>query len=166
MVRAATLQNLIVRDLTNPCARVDAINAVSLFIAVIANLALILHMAGRVRFPVSQMVVVAGWYISSFLLLGAVAAAPSQLPLPAGEARTFSQAYYYACFAAALYFILATMILMTILGVHVGGFSREYKLTMAQRLLMFQTVAFLTYMLAAAAVYMNIDNCDNLKKKN
>ena len=119
-------------------------------------------MAGRVRFRISQAIVVAGWYISSFLLLGAIAAAPSKLPLPATEARTFSQAYYYACFAAVLYFILATMILMTIIGVHVGHYAREYKLTMAQRMLMFQTVAFLGYLLAAAAVYMKIESWEYL----
>lgn len=149
-------------NLIEPYARVDTINAVSLLIAVIANLALILHMAGRVRFPISQAIVVAGWYISSFLLLGAVAASPSQLPLPTTEARTFSQAYYYACFAAVLYFILATMILMTVIGVHVGGYARDYKLTMAQRMLMFQTVAFLGYLLAAAAVYMKIESWEYL----
>ena len=143
-------------------ARVETINAVSLLVAVIANMALILHMAGRVRFSISQAVVVAGWYVSSFLLLGAIAASPSQLPQPPTAARTFSQAYYYACFAAVLYIILATMILVTIAGVHLGHYARGYKLTMAQRMLMFQTVAFLGYLLAAAAVYMKIESWEYL----
>ena len=114
-------------------------------------------MGGRIRFGVGQSVTIIGWYIASLLLIGLVAAAPDHLQLPAGEARTFSQAYYYACFSAALYFILSTMMVVTAYGVYIGKYSKEYKLTMAQRTLMFQTVTFLGYLLAAAAVYARIE---------
>lgn len=137
--------------------RLIAVNAVSLLIAVVANLALILQMVGRIPFGVGHSMTIIGWYLASLLLIGLVAAVPGHLQLPLGETRTFSQAYYYACFSAALYFVLSTMMVVTAYGVYIGNYSKEYKLTIAQRALMFQTVTFLGYLLAAAAVYARIE---------
>lgn len=102
-------------------------------IAVLANLALLGHMFDRLSFAISQLATIIGWYISSFILVGLVAAAPSRLPLPAGENRTFSQAYYYAILSAALYTILASLLVCTSFGVYIGRYSRKYKLSFSQR---------------------------------
>ncbi|KAI9723198.1 MAG: Potassium channel [Chrysothrix sp. TS-e1954] len=136
-----------------------AINAVSLFVAVFANLSLIAHMAGRVSFHVAHPIVTIGWFLASFLLIGLVAAAPHHLD---DQPFTFSQAYYYACMAAGLYFILAILMTLVTWAVYIGKYSKEYKLTMAQRSLMLQTVAFLAYLLAAAAVYSRVENWNYL----
>ena len=141
--------------LVNISLRLYAVNAVSLFVAVFANLALIAHMAGRVSFHIAHPIVTIGWFIASFLLIGLVGAASHHLD---DKPFTFSQAYYYACFAGGLYFVLAVLMTLVTWGVYVGRYSKEYKLTMAQRTLMMQTVAFLGYLLAAAAVYSRIEN--------
>jgi potassium channel subfamily K len=91
------------------------------------------------------------------LLIGLVAAAPAHLPLPTTELSTYSQAYYYACFAGAIYFILSTMLTVTAGGVWIFQFSRGYKLTLSQRSVMLQTTLFLSYLLAAGAVYSRIE---------
>ena len=116
-------------------------------------------MTSRLSFSFAQPTIIVGWYISSFLLIGLVSAAPIHLPL---QNRTFSQAFYYAILAAAVYFIVASMMVVTAFGVYIGRYSRRFKLTMGQRALMFQTVTFLGYLLAAGAVYSRIEGWDFL----
>ncbi|SLM35701.1 Two pore domain potassium channel domain [Lasallia pustulata] len=134
-----------------------AVNGMALVIAVLANLATLAHMFNRLSFTISQSATIGGWYVSSFLLTGLIAAAPSRLPLPAGENRTFSQAYYYAILSAALYSILASLLVVTSFGVYIGRYSRNYKLSFSQRTLMVQAMAFLGYILAAAAVFGRVE---------
>lgn len=121
-----------------------------------------MHILGRLSFSIAQPVTIVGWYISSFLIVGLVAAAPDHLTLPNNESRTFAQAFYYACFAAALNFILATLMSTTAWSVYGRQISREFKLTMAQRTLMLQVITFLGYVLCAAAVYMRIEGWEYL----
>ena len=64
----------------------------SLGIAVVTNLLMLMQMAEKVPYRVAAVVVIIGWWLSSALLLGLVAAAPSKLPLTPGQARTWSQA--------------------------------------------------------------------------
>ena len=131
-----------------------AVNSVSLAVAVCTNLVMLLQLVEMVPYKVAGPVVVAGWYTSSFLLLGVVSAAYSQLPI---ESEAASQAYYYGAMAAVLYFIVASMLAATAFGVFSGKYAKKFKLTTAQRTLMMQTMVFLGYVLAMAAVYTNIE---------
>lgn len=70
---------------------------------------------------------------------------------------TFSQAYYYAIFSGAIYVLLSMMLTVTAWGVWIGRYSSEFKLSLAQRSLMLQTMLFLGYILAAAAVFSRIE---------
>ena len=73
--------------------RLIAINAVSLIVALAANMSLLFNMARRLSFSIAQPVTIVGWYISSFLLIGLLAAAshsPS-MELTAAEDRAFTQ---------------------------------------------------------------------------
>lgn len=148
---------------TKSLERVNAILLITLVIAVIANLALLGHTTHRIRFSLPMVVVtIGGFSICSFLLIRMVALAPKSLQLPSGENRTFSQAYYYAILAAAVYFILASMLIATVTGVDLGRYSREFKLSMAQRTLMIQVMFFLGYLLTAGAVYSRIEKWEYL----
>lgn len=143
-------------------SRVLAVNAVSFVIAIIANMFLLANNFGRIPFKIAQPATIIGWYIASFMLTGLVAAAPSHLPLPPGQARTFSQAYYYAILAAAVYFIVASLLIATASGVWLGQYSSDFKLTFCQKTLMIQVLLFLGYLLSAAAVYAYIEDWDYL----
>lgn len=134
-----------------------AVNALSLGIAVITNFLMLMQMAEKIPYRVAAVFVIIGWWLSSALLLGLVAAAPSKLPLPSGQARTWSQAYYYAIIAAGIYGIIGTMLAITVYGVYRGRYATKFKLTTAQRTLMLQTMFFLGYVLAAAKVYSYIE---------
>jgi potassium channel subfamily K len=71
--------------------------------------------------------------------------------------HAFTQAFYYAIFSAGLYFLIASLMLVTVWGAYRGHYDKEFQLTMSQRTLMLQTISFLVYLLAGAAVYSHIE---------
>ena len=114
-------------------------------------------MARRLRFVIGQPITIIGWYLTSFLLIGLVAATERDLKLPAGDDRALNQAFYYAIMAAALYFIVATLMCFTVYGAWRGYYPKEFELTTSQRTLMLQTIVLLIYLLGGAAVFAHIE---------
>ena len=114
-------------------------------------------MARRLSFSIAQPITIIGWYISSILLIALVAAAAYDLPLPAGEDRALTQAFYYAIISAALYFIIASLMVLTVFGAVRGHYPKEFKLTTSQRTLMLQTILFMGYLLGGAAIWAHIE---------
>jgi len=133
-----------------------AVNGVSLGFALISNFSLLLNMTRRLSFPIAQLITIIGWYLSSFLLVGDLAAVIHIVKVP-GERRALTQAFYYAIFAAALYFIIASLMVFTVYGAWKGHYSKEFKLSMSQRTLMLQTMSFMIYMVGGAGVYAKIE---------
>lgn len=127
-----------------------------------ANLALLFHMGRALSFAVAQPITIVGWYVSSFLLIALVVAAPARLRLPSPPEHGFTQAFYYAIIAAVLYFIVASLLLVTVYGAYRGRYSQEFKLTVSQRTLMLQTISFLCYLLLGALVFSRIEGWDYL----
>ncbi|KAI7555438.1 hypothetical protein KC346_g23673, partial [Hortaea werneckii] len=54
------------------------------------------------------------------------------------------------------------MLSCTAWGVWIGNYSSEFKLSLAQRSLMLQTILFLAYVLAAGGVYARVEGWDFL----
>lgn len=135
-----------------------AVNAVSLVCALIANLALSLNMARRIHFKVAQPIIIIGWYISSVMMLGLLIAFGVLMDRPGNAGRVFSQAYFYGAFAAGLYFIISSLLVVTAYGAFKGHYSREYKLTTSQRSLMLQTIILFIYLLGGSAVYAKVEH--------
>ena len=121
-------------------------------------MSLLLNMARRLSFTIAQPITIVGWYVSSFILMGLVAAATYDLPLPQGEDRALGQAYYYAIMAAALYFIIASLMVFTVFGAIKGHYAKEFQLSMSQRTLMLQTIFYMVYLLGGAAVFARIES--------
>ncbi|KAL9609471.1 MAG: hypothetical protein Q9167_005756 [Letrouitia subvulpina] len=136
--------------------RLIGVNAVSLAFALAANMALLLNMARRVSFAVAQPITIIGWYIASILLIALVVAATYGLKIP-GQNQALTQAFYYAIIAAGIYFIISTLMVATVYGAYAGHYPKEFTLTMSQRTLMLQTISFMFYMLAGAAVYSKVE---------
>ncbi|TAQ87519.1 hypothetical protein B7494_g4172 [Chlorociboria aeruginascens] len=132
------------------------VNAAQLVIALVANLFLLLNMAKRVKFSYSMAITIIGWYISSCALIGLTACASGPLKLEADN-HAFSQAFYYAVFAAGLYCVVASLLVVTVWGAYHGQYAKEFQLTMSQRTLMLQTISFLVYLLSGSAVYSHIE---------
>lgn len=139
-----------------------AINAISLAVALIANLSLLAQMTNKVRFSIAAPITIIGWWLAGLVDLGLVIAAKSRLPLPTDGVATYSQAFYYACFATFLYLVLAIQLTCTAIAIWKYRLGTEFKLTLSQRSLMLQTIMFLGYLLASAAVYAYIEGWDFL----
>lgn len=133
------------------------VNIVSLVVALLANLSLLGQMTNRVRYNISAPITICGWYISGIVDIALVSAASQHLPLPDDPYATYSQAFYYAAFSGGIYFILGMMLSVTAYGIFVGQYSNEYKLSLAQRSLMLQTIFFLAYVLAGGGIYSAIE---------
>lgn len=136
--------------------RLLANNGVSLGLALIANFALLLNMARRLSFSIAQPITIIGWYLSSIFLIADLAGIIHVVKIP-GERRALTQAFYYAVFAAGLYFIIASLMVFTVYGAWKGHYSKEFKLSMSQRTLMLQTISFMIYMIGGAGVYAKIE---------
>ncbi|KAI1337068.1 hypothetical protein F5Y15DRAFT_392254 [Xylariaceae sp. FL0016] len=134
-----------------------AVNGIQLFIAILANIFLLLNMAKRVRFIVAQPVTIVGWYISSICLIALCATAGGPLILKPEINYVWSQAFWYGLFAAVLYFIVASLMVVTVWGAEAGHYDKDFELTMSQRTLMLQTILFLMYLLIGALVFSHIE---------
>ncbi|KAM5350544.1 hypothetical protein ACJ41O_007049 [Fusarium nematophilum] len=141
------------------------INAIQLAMAIVSNVFLLLNMAKRVRFTIAQPITVIGWYISTILLLSlnATAAGPllDGIKFPTSE-LIWSQAFYYGMWAAILYFIDASLMVVTFYGAFFGYYAKDFNLTPSQRTLMLQTIMFLMYLLLGALVFSNIEDWNYL----
>ena len=113
-------------------------------------------MARRLKFSIAQPITIIGWYIASFLLIGDISGIVQFVQKP-HQRRALTQAYYYAIFAAALYFIIASLMVVTVYGAWRKHYSKEFKLNTSQRTLMLQTISFMIYSIGGAAVYAKIE---------
>lgn len=138
------------------------LNGIQLIIAVIANMALLLNMTQRLRFSIAQPVTITGWYISSILLIGLVATAGGPLVLQPEQDYIWSQAWYYGMYSAILYFVVASLMVVTFLGAQTGHYTKDFVLTSSQRTLMLQTIMFLMYLLLGALVFCNVEGWNYL----
>src|SRR5437764_15463262 len=106
--------------LTGFSARLLAVNGISLFFGLAGNVALLLNMARRLPFPVVQPLTITSWYLSSTLLLTLIVIASTMSRLKGPPEHALSQAFYYAIVAGVLYFLIASMMLVTVWGAYRG----------------------------------------------
>ncbi len=115
-------------------------------------------MTSRIKYNISGPITIVGFFFSGVVDIILVAVASQILPLRHGPNEIYSQAFYYACFSGAIYVVLAMMLSVTAWGIWFGHYSKEFKLSLSQRSLMLQTMLFLAYVLASAAVYSEIEH--------
>lgn len=123
--------------------RLLGINGVALAMAVIANTFLMLNMVNKVRFSIAQPITIIGFFISSFILIALVSVANTDefrltVTVP-GAGHALTQGYYFACFAAGIYFIMSSLMVFTVYGAITGKFQKEFEITGSQRTLMMQS---------------------------
>jgi potassium channel subfamily K len=140
-----------------------AINSVSLVFALAANIFLLLNMARRVSFAIAQPITVVGFYTASILLMALVGVASSSIfRIEPRHEHALSQAYYYGMIASGLYFIIASLMLLTIYGAYKGRYPKDFRLSPSQRTLMLQTIGFMFYLLLGALMFSKIEGWDFL----
>ncbi|KAG6904972.1 hypothetical protein DXG01_005878 [Tephrocybe rancida] len=142
------------------------LNAVSLALALLANVMLLLNFAHRVRYTVAQPLTIILWYISAILLIIPLGMT-SDLVIHPTSTHAFAQSYYYAIISATLYIVVSSLLVLNVMGAYV---FKEYppsfnSLTIPQRTLMLQTVSYILYLALGAGVFSAIEGwafCDGL----
>ena len=135
-----------------------AINSLSLVLALVANIVLLLNMTRRLSFAIAQPITIVGWFLSSILLIALVAVASTDLfRIHPTTEHALSQAFYYGIIAATLYFVIASLMSLTVYGAYRGHYPKEFRLTPSQRTLMLQTISFMFYMLLGALIFSRIE---------
>ncbi|TFK38877.1 hypothetical protein BDQ12DRAFT_629971 [Crucibulum laeve] len=145
-------------------AWLTALNAVSLFLAVLANLVLLFGFARRIRYIIAQPAVITLWYLSGTLLIVALSLTNTELLLdsPTLPGHILSQSFYYGLLAAILYFVNSTLLLVNIIGAYwFHAYPASYcALTIPQRTLMLQTISFSMYLALGAGVFSRLEGWD------
>ncbi|KAJ9165412.1 Potassium channel [Coniochaeta hoffmannii] len=137
------------------------VNAIQLAAAAIANLFLLMNMGRQIRFTIAQPITIAGWYISVICLVTLLSIVSGPRLKDAGHPEqdfVRSQAFYYALWAAILYFVDALLMSVTFWGSLSGHYSKNFNLTPSQRMLMVQSLIFVVHLLLGALVFSNIEN--------
>lgn len=147
-----------------------ALNALSLFSGFLANIILLLNLAKRIHSPNLQPFIIILWYLASILLIALLAVYTKHLyridsfdDEPDDELDTSggifvrSQAFYYAIIAAALYFIIATLLLGNYLALLTGRYAKQFTLTVVQRTLMLQTLTLMLWLCLGAGVFSKLE---------
>lgn len=120
-----------------------------------------LNMVGRARFAIAQSLTIAGFFTSSVLLIGLVIAANTEdfrLNVDApGSQRALTQGYYFACFASVMYFMIASLMVLTVYGAMKGKYKQRFDISTPQRTLMMQTISLMAYLLLGAAIYVGFE---------
>lgn len=114
-------------------------------------------MARRLSFSIAQPITICGFWIASVLLISLVSVADNDFHASGVRDQALTQAYYYAIFAAILYQLISYLMCVTVYGAYKGHYSKEFKLTAAQRTLMLQTISFLVYQHIWALAYSHIE---------
>lgn len=133
------------------------LNSCALASALFANLFLLLNMARRIRFDIALATTILGFWTAGVIHVVSVGIASHRLGAYHVQTEALSQAYYYAIFAAALYQVVSYLLCLTAWGAYSNHYQKQFRLTMAQRTLMVQTMAFLVYEWLGALVYATIE---------
>jgi potassium channel subfamily K len=100
-------------------------------------------------------------YLSAICLicLHAVARGPllNSLGLAVNEA-IWSQAFFYGIWAAILYFLGASLLVITFWGALNGNYEYDFDLSRSQRTLMLQSIMFIAFILLGALVFAAIED--------
>ncbi|KAK4935182.1 hypothetical protein LTR10_023713 [Elasticomyces elasticus] len=114
-------------------------------------------MARRIRFDIALATTILGFWTAGVIHVVSVGIASHRLRAYHVQTEALSQAYYYAIFAAALYQVVSYLLCLTAWGAYSNHYQKQFRLTMAQRTLMVQTMAFLVYEWLGALVYATIE---------
>lgn len=133
-----------------------AINAVSLACGVVGNLFLLFNFTRAVRYIVALPCTIVMWYLATGMLIGVLATMVEQ-EAP-GEDGLWSQAFWYAVMAAALYMVAAMLLMVNMLGYFLGHYTQHFELTDEQRNLILQTMAFFIWLAGGAGVFARVND--------
>ncbi|EEA27257.1 Potassium channel [Talaromyces marneffei ATCC 18224] len=131
------------------------LNASSLACGVLGNLFLLFNFTQKMRYIVALPASIGLWFLATGILAGATASVHIYVPVVPPH-QVLSQGYWSAVIAAVLYFILAVMLMINMLGYVLGHYPQHFALTNDQRTLILQTTSFMIWLAVGAAIFQRL----------
>ncbi|KAL4889774.1 hypothetical protein BDV59DRAFT_210064 [Aspergillus ambiguus] len=132
-----------------------ALNATSLVCGVAGNLFLLCNFTGAVRYIIALPCSIVLWYLATAILIGVTSAIHMYMP-PTLPHQTYTQGFWFAVIAAVLYFVLALILTVNLLGYLLGHYPQKFTLTDSQRTLILQTTALGVWLIVGAAIFQRL----------
>ncbi|GFN21219.1 potassium channel [Aspergillus tubingensis] len=129
-----------------------ALNATSLACGIAGNVFLLFNFTRTMRYIIALPASIILWCLATSILIG-ITVATNIYDGPIPPDQTYSQAYWSAVIAAALYFFLTVILMINMLGYVLGHYPQYFALTDGQRTLILQTTAFVVWLLIGAAIF-------------
>ncbi|KAH8831341.1 hypothetical protein DL96DRAFT_1587388 [Flagelloscypha sp. PMI_526] len=135
------------------------LNALSLTSAVIANLLLLFNFARRIRYSLAQPLTIGLWYLATILLVVPIGIIDT-IRVDSTTPHQYSQSYYYGIISASVYFAISTLLVANLIGsYHFKAFPPSFQtLSIPQRTLMLQTIAYSFYLAIGALIFSTIED--------
>jgi len=76
---------------------------------------------------------------------------------PSPPMEVYTQSYWYAVMAAALYFVCLMLLMLNLLGYFLGHYPQNFNLNNGERTLIMQTILFFVWIAAGSAVFSHIE---------
>jgi potassium channel subfamily K, other eukaryote len=133
------------------------LNVGSLVCAFAGNLFLLFNFTGRVRYIIALPATIVLWYVATAILIAIIVSMSIYTP-PIAPYETYTQGYWYAVMAAALYCICSMLLMVNMLGYFLGHYPQQFDLTDHQRTLILQTMLFFVWLAGGAAVFSTVES--------
>ncbi|KIW04371.1 uncharacterized protein PV09_04655 [Verruconis gallopava] len=133
-----------------------AVNLTSLVLGFIGNLFLLLNFTQQLRYLIALPLTVVMWFIACGMLIGDLSAMKVYAP-PEPPYEQFSGGFWYGVAAACMYLLLATLLLVNMVGYIRGHYPQHFHLTEEQRTLIVQTMMFFLWLAGGAGVYSRLE---------
>ncbi|KAE9963307.1 hypothetical protein BLS_009429 [Venturia inaequalis] len=132
------------------------LNVASLVCGLLGNVFLLFNFTSRVRYIIALPATIIFWFVATFILTGITISMHVYQP-PVAPFQVYTQGYWYAVMAAALYFICSVLLMFNMLGYFLGHYPQQFDLTDHQRTLILQTILFFFWLAGGGAVFSTVE---------
>ncbi|CDK26696.1 unnamed protein product [Kuraishia capsulata CBS 1993] len=131
------------------------VNGISVMFGLISNISLLLNFRKSLRYTVSQVVSISGWFIAGCLLLALVISAKFTY-FYSGSPYFPSEGYWFAVITVVLYFSCFTILLLNEVGFMLKKYPPLFNIDGVQKSLMTQSIALCIWLFWGAAVFAKL----------
>jgi potassium channel subfamily K len=110
----------------------------------------------RIRYIIALPATIILWYLATGMLIGITVCMEVYTP-PSRPYQTYTQGFWYAIAAAALYLVCSMLLMANMLGYFLGHYPDNFALTDSQRTLILQTMVFFIWLAGGGAVFSKIE---------
>ncbi|PVH99707.1 voltage-gated potassium channel, partial [Periconia macrospinosa] len=132
------------------------LNVASLICGFLGNLFLLFNFTQRIRYLIALPATIFFWYLASGMLIGITVSMEVHAP-PYRPEQTYTQGFWYAICAAALYLFCSTLLMINMLGYFLRRYPDTFVLSDSQRTLILQTMVFFIWLGGGAAIFSQIE---------